>query len=176
MAILAAVAASAQRIEFQRQKFDRSRFVHPASPAAAPSAAPKTSPGKWLEDFDEAVAAATAANLPLFLNFTGSDWCPWCKFADDRVFSRKEWKHYAASRLVLVVVDFPRKQPLPKKQSEANQALAQRFGVGGFPTFLILSPDGRTVLGRLGISRDANFDQFPAQVDRILAAAAPASP
>lgn len=136
------------------------------SPAAA-AEAPKATDGKWIDDFDDALAIASSANLPLFLNFTGSDWCPWCKFADERVFSKKEWREYAAGHLVPVFVDFPNRSPLSKKQKEANDALAKKYGIRGFPTFLILSPDGQKVLGQFGISRDANVDDFIAQIERF---------
>lgn len=141
-----------------------------AAPGAATAAAPKpTHSGKWIEDFDEAVSIATAANLPLFLNFTGSDWCPWCKFADQQVFSHKEWRDYAASRVVPVFVDFPRGQPLSKKHREANEALSKKYGIRGFPTFLVLSPDGEKVLGQFGISQNESFLSFTSKLERFLA-------
>ena len=40
LAVLAATAAPAQRIEFQRQKFDRSRFEHPSAAPAQPAPPP----------------------------------------------------------------------------------------------------------------------------------------
>ena len=139
---------------------------HHLTPAAA-----KPNTGKWIEDYDEAVAIATAANLPLFLNFTGSDWCPWCKFADERVFSHKEWREYASTHVVPVFVDFPSRKSLSNKQREANDALKKRFGIGGFPTFLVLSPDGGKLLGRLGISRDESFLSFTSKLEQVLSAA-----
>lgn len=47
-AVLAAGTASAQRVEFQRQKFDRSRFARPGASAAEP-AAPAAAPAVAVE-------------------------------------------------------------------------------------------------------------------------------
>jgi thiol:disulfide interchange protein len=145
--------------------------VSPAAAAtgAASSATAKPNTGKWLEDYDEAVAIATAANLPIFLNFTGSDWCPWCKFADQQVFAHKEWREYAATHVVPVFVDFPSHKSLSNKQQKANDALKTRFGIRGFPSFLILSPDGEKLLGQFGISRDETFMSFTSKIEKITA-------
>ena len=139
-----------------------------AAPAAAAQPAAKPNTGKWIDDFDEALAIASANNLPLFLNFTGSDWCPWCKFADQQVFSHKEWRDYAATRVVPVFVDFPRGQPLSKKHREANEALSKKYGIRGFPTFLVLSPDGEKVLGQFGISQNESFLSFTSKLERFI--------
>ena len=141
-------------------------------PAAEPVAvedAASSEPGDWLVDFDQAKAVAAAKNLPLFLNFTGSDWCPWCVFADETVFSLPEWKAYAAGRIVPVFVDFPHEKPMTDEQRAANQALAERFDVDGYPTFVVLAPDGETVLGTMGVSRGMSFFGFVSQLERVLA-------
>lgn len=146
--------------------------VSPAAAAAVPATAAqpaaKPNTGKWIDDFDDALAIAADNDLPLFLNFTGSDWCPWCKFADQQVFSHKEWRDYAASRVVPVFVDFPSHKSLSNKQREANDALKKRFAIRGFPTFLVLSPDGQKVLGQFGVSRDESFESFTGKLAKIL--------
>ena len=35
--------------------------------------------GKWTMDAPAAQALAKEKGKPLFVNFTGSDWCGWCK-------------------------------------------------------------------------------------------------
>ena len=174
-AVSLAGVAPAKSHRMMPEGLEPTRAGSPVVAAPGTAAAPKpTHSGKWIEDFDEAVSIATAANLPLFLNFTGSDWCPWCKFADERVFSHKEWKTFASTRVVPVIVDFPSQKSLSNKQREANDALKKRFGIRGFPTFLILSPDGESLLGQFGISRDADVDGFTAQVERIIGELYPA--
>ena len=63
--------------------------------------------GIWTMDFDAAVKLAGEKNLPLMLNFTGSDWCGWCKLMDKNVFAEEVWKTYAKENVLLVTLDFP---------------------------------------------------------------------
>ena len=143
-----------------------------AAPAAEPAPAETAAlpePGGWFTDFGQARAAAAEKHLPMFLNFTGSDWCPWCVFADEQVFSLPEWKSYAAGRVVPVFVDFPHEKPMTDEQRAANQALADRFDVDGYPTFVVLAEDGETVLGTMGVSRGMSFFGFVSQLERVLA-------
>lgn len=100
----------------------------------------------WLTDFEAAKAQAKAENKPLLLDFTGSDWCGWCIKLNKEVFSKDAFKEYASAELVLVELDFPRDaSKLPEGVAEQNEALAGKFSVKGFPTILILSPDGKLV-------------------------------
>ena len=85
----------------------------------------------------------------LLLNFTGSDWCPWCRVLDAEVFSTAEFADYAKKNLVLLTVDFPRAKALTAEVRKQNQTLAQRFEIQGFPTIVILSGAGKP-LGMLG--------------------------
>ncbi len=77
----------------------------------------------WLTDLRIAKERARQEKKAILLNFTGSDWCGWCKKLDAEVFSQKEFKDYAAKHLVLVEVDFPHGFKLPdatKKQNEGG--------------------------------------------------------
>ncbi len=103
----------------------------------------------WEDDFDKGLAKAKAAGKPAIVDFTGSDWCIWCKRLDGEIFSKKEFKDYVKDKFQLVMVDFPQLRPLPKKKAEANQAIAEKYKVEGFPTVLVLDGDGK-VLARLG--------------------------
>jgi len=140
------------------------------APAAEAPVAPAAALGVWTADFDAARALAAETGRPIFLNFTGSDWCHWCKLADRQVFSTEAWKNYASSRLVTVFVDFPDKLPISAEQRKANEALATKYSVAGFPTFLLLAPDGETVLGRFGIDRNESFMSFTAKIEKLLGA------
>ena len=68
------------------------------------------------------------------------------------MLSQPAFKEYAAKNLVLLLVDFPNKKPMTKEQKAANQALAQKYGIRGFPTILILNSDGQ-VLAKTGYRR-----------------------
>ena len=79
------------------------------------------------------------------VNFTGSDWCKWCFKLSDEVFSQDEFKEYADENLVLVKVDFPEHKEQSNQTKMYNQSLAQKFGVEGFPTIIIINSEGRMV-------------------------------
>ena len=95
----------------------------------------------WLTDFDAAQARARSENKPLLIDFTGSDWCPPCIRLRKQVFSKLEFADYAAKNLVLLEVDFPKRKTLPPTQQAANDTVARKFGVEGFPTLILLSPE-----------------------------------
>jgi len=103
----------------------------------------------WLTDFTKAQAEAKAGDKLLLLDFTGSDWCMWCRRLQAEVFSQPEFEEYAKKNLVLMAVDFPRAKPLTAEVRKQNATLAQKFEIEGFPTIVILNGDGKQV-GLLG--------------------------
>ncbi|MEQ1852509.1 MAG: thioredoxin family protein [Chthoniobacteraceae bacterium] len=103
----------------------------------------------WLDDFEKAKAQAKAENKKILLDFTGSDWCGWCKKLDSEIFSQQEFKDYAAKKLVLVELDFPKGFQLPEATKKQNEELAKKFNIRGYPTIVVLSVYG-TKRGELG--------------------------
>jgi len=103
----------------------------------------------WLTDFHRAQEEAKAGHKLLLVNFTGSDWCGWCKRLEAEVFSKQEFADYAKQNLVLMTADFPRAKPLSSEVRQQNSTLAQKFGIEGFPTIVLLNGDGKMV-GMLG--------------------------
>lgn len=103
----------------------------------------------WLTDFAAAQERARREDKPMLLNFSGSDWCGWCIRLNNEVFSTPAFITFATQRFVCVLIDFPRRTPLPEALIAQNRALKQRFEVPGFPTILLTTPDGRT-LARTG--------------------------
>ena len=99
----------------------------------------------WMTDFEAAKVKAKAENKPMLLDFTGSDWCGWCIKLDKEVFGEAAFKDYAAAELVLVELDFPRGKGQSAELKAQNEALAKQYGVRGFPTILLLSPDGELI-------------------------------
>jgi len=97
---------------------------------------------EWQTDFGKASAEAKADNKYILMDFSGSDWCGWCMKLDEEVFSKKAFKEFAKSDLVCVIVDFPRAKKLPAKLTRQNSELQNKYKVHGYPTVILLSPDG----------------------------------
>ncbi len=141
----------------------------PASLHATEVATKGAEPGKWTMDYDAATKLAKEKDLPLLINFTGSDWCGWCKLMDKEVYAKPAWGEYAADHLVTVTIDFPNdKSIVPEEYVARNKKLSEKFGVQGYPTYMILDSDGETVLGQLGAGRDKTPDSFIAEVNDVL--------
>jgi thioredoxin-related protein len=101
----------------------------------------------WGTDLPGALNQARSDNKMVLLDFTGSDWCPWCIKFDGEVLSTGEFASYAGSKLVLVKLDFPRTKPQSADLKQANAALAKKFNVDGYPTYVLLNQAGNE-LGR----------------------------
>jgi thioredoxin-related protein len=99
--------------------------------------------GEWLTDFSAAKKKAKDENKPILMLFTGSDWCPWCIKWEKESFSQTEFKEYAQKNLVLLMVDFPNKKPLPKAQQRANDALQDKFKIEEYPTVVMLDSNAK---------------------------------
>lgn len=104
----------------------------------------------WTTDLPKALEQAKTEKKLVLLNFTGSDWCPWCIKFDKEVFSTPEFAQYAKDHLVLVMVDFPRKKELSAKLQDANKVLQKKYEVDGFPTYVVLSAEGQEVGRQVG--------------------------
>jgi protein disulfide-isomerase len=104
----------------------------------------------WTTSVPEAKAKAAKENKLVLLDFTGSDWCGWCKKLDAETFSQPEFGSYAKKNLVLVEVDFPHDKEQSDALKAANKALAQKYDVSGFPTLVVLKPDGKVVWKQVG--------------------------
>lgn len=125
--------------------------------------------GKWTMDYPAAEKLAAEKDLPLLLNFTGSDWCGWCKLMDGNVFAEEKWEKFAAENIVLATIDFPRdKSIVPEKFVSQNAALKEKFSVQGYPTYIILESDGETVLGQLGAGKEKTPESFIEELNAVL--------
>jgi len=89
----------------------------------------------WFQgSVDEAFAYAKANNKPVYL-YWGAAWCPPCNEIKATVFKSREF--IDRSRLfVPVYLD---------GDTENAQALGEKFGVVGYPTMLVFSPEGEEI-------------------------------
>lgn len=105
---------------------------------------------QWLTSVPEAQALAKKENKLVLMDFTGSDWCVWCKKLDAEIFSKPAFADYAKKNLVLVQVDFPANKPQPADLQKANKALQSKYKVDGYPTLVVITPDGTIVWQQVG--------------------------
>ena len=103
----------------------------------------------WLTDLPKAKAKAKSENKLVLMDFTGSDWCYWCKKLKAEVLSTPEFAEYANKNLVAVEVDFPRQTPQSEELKKANRELQGKYGIEGYPTIVVLDGEGKKI-GTLG--------------------------
>ena len=96
----------------------------------------------WQTDFAAAKAKAEKEQKLLLIDFTGSDWCGWCKKLKKEVFSQKLFKEQAPKDFVLVELDFPQKTKLDEKLTAQNHALAKVYGISGYPSIILANAKG----------------------------------
>ena len=99
----------------------------------------------WLDNLEKAQEISKEKELPIFVDFTGSDWCGWCIKLTEEVFSQEEFIQYSTENLVLVKLDFPRAIPQTDATKAYNENLARKYGIRGFPTILLLDSDGQVI-------------------------------
>ena len=120
----------------------------------------------WLNDYKKAQEEAKASNKFLLLDFTGSDWCGWCKKFDKEILSQSEFQDYARENLVLLELDFPRAKPQSPELRKQNQELADQYQVQGFPTIVVLNGDGQKLWQYDGYFPDGPA-AFIAQLEKL---------
>ena len=131
-----------------------------------PASAEPASESSWGTDLPAALNRARSENRMVLLDFTGSDWCGWCIKFDQDVLSMDKFAGYAKSKLVLVRLDFPHHKEQDAALKQANEQLSQRFGVNGFPTFVLLNSAGKELWRQVGYA-EGGPDAFIAELDRF---------
>jgi thiol:disulfide interchange protein len=128
----------------------------------------------WLVNVDEAYALSKKTGKPIMANFTGSDWCGWCKRLTANVFSQDAFKQWAEKNVILLELDFPRKKAVPENIKAQNAGLQQAFQVSGFPTVWVfnLNKDEATnqftvdALGKTGFTN--TVEEFTSGVEQMM--------
>lgn len=129
----------------------------------------------WHVDVDEAYKESKETGKPIMANFTGSDWCGWCKRLSAAVFVKPEFQKWADEHVVLLELDFPKRKSVPEEIRQQNSKLQRAFKVRGFPTVWVfeMDKDSKTdemqinALGKTGYK--SNVDAFINDVERMLA-------
>ena len=97
----------------------------------------------WLTNYEEVYAKSIKENKPIMANFTGSDWCGWCKKLKKAVFDTELFQTWAKKNVVLFELDYPRRSDQPEELKKQNRELQQTFRqfVRGYPTILVFEKD-----------------------------------
>ncbi len=103
----------------------------------------------WLTSWDAAAKESKKTGKPILMDFTGSDWCGWCIKLKKEVFDTPQFKSWAAKKVVLLELDFPRKTPQDAKIKEQNEKLSEKYSISGFPTIVFANAKGEQI-GTLG--------------------------
>jgi protein disulfide-isomerase len=103
----------------------------------------------WMTNAAEAMALAKKEHKVVLADFTGSDWCGWCKKLKADVYSTPEFKALAKDKLILLEVDFPQNTPQSDEVKKQNKELGDKFKIDGYPTNIFLTPEGAEI-GRIG--------------------------
>jgi protein disulfide-isomerase len=120
----------------------------------------------WMTDLPKAQAKAKSENKLVLMDFNGSNWCPPCKALRKNVLSTPEFVDYAKKNLVLVDVDFPRPSKQPEDLKKANQALAEKYSIDGFPTVVVLNSEGKQLKKSVGYDNQTVKD-FIAELEKL---------
>lgn len=107
----------------------------------------------WHLNFDKASKESIETNKPILANFTGSDWCGWCKKLKREVFDTPTFKKWADENVVLLELDYPRRVQQPEEIKKQNKELQQFFKVRGYPSihlFSVNKNEGKTQITSLG--------------------------
>lgn len=98
---------------------------------------------EWSTDPDAAMATATAEQRIVFLEFTGSGWCPPCMYLQEHIFPTAEFEAYIREKNpVLVELDFPRDTTgISREQWKQRENWRVKYKVENFPRIVVT--DGR---------------------------------
>ena len=112
---------------------------------------------EWGDNLTEAQAAATRLGTGVLINFT-TDGCVHCVRMERNVMPEPQVEQ-AVAQFVPVKLHWPK-----------DGEIAMRYGVEMFPTFLVIAPDGKPILGAVGYVPTDEFTRFLQQAARDLSA------
>ncbi len=127
----------------------------------------------WLVNLDEAYELSKETGKPIMANFTGSDWCGWCKKLSAAVFNKTEFKEWANDNVILLELDFPKRKSLPAELKKQNSDLQRAFKVRGFPTvwvFHLTKENDNYAINALGSTGyKSSVPEFTGGVEEMIA-------
>ena len=115
----------------------------------------------------DAFTRAKELNRPVFLVFSGSDWCvPCIRFQKD-ILSDSIFMRFSEDKLILLKAEFPQKKLLPPGIIIQNEQLAEKYNPKGlFPHLLLLNPNGEVIATLY--SEQQSPKEFIEQIKKVL--------
>ena len=104
----------------------------------------------WEVNYDAALAKAAQEHKKVYVVCSGSDWCGWCIKLRKEVLSSGEFEKFAEANLVLLYLDFPKKN-LPAGQQKHNELVRDMLKMDdGVPVAAVLDEKGRVIARKDG--------------------------
>lgn len=105
----------------------------------------------WIvNDYDEALAVASASGQPILIDFTGYT-CTNCRWMEANMFTRPEVERELARYVRVRLYTDGRGELYARHQAKQRDT----FGTVALPYYAVLSPEGRPVVAFGGLTRDA---------------------
>ncbi len=95
----------------------------------------------WTDDLNQALTTAKAESLPVYLYFTGSSWCIWCKKMDREIHNSDEFRQKTVGKCLFVRVELP----AGGQPTDEVKQLLENYHISSVPTAVLLSPDGEEI-------------------------------
>ena len=120
----------------------------------------------WQTNLDEALADARSRARPVLMFFSGSDWDVWSQKMERQIFDTADFASFAAERLILLKLEFPKSYVLPEAQLKQNRSLQKKYGISGYPA-VVVTDDTGAVIGRLSYTEDGP-QHFLGELSRLI--------
>lgn len=117
----------------------------------AAAVAPAFAALEWSTDLDAARTRAAAEGKSVLIDFTGSDWCGYCIQLKKNVFDTPEFEAFAKDKFLFVEIDVPQNvSRIGEELYNKNQQLCKQYKIAGFPTIMLMTPEGYVIGGFVG--------------------------
>ena len=105
---------------------------------------------QWYDNVEKALLKSKETGHPVFIHFTGSDWCGWCIRLKDEVYDHTPFIDYTNNNWIMVKLDYPSEKVYQSEETKAyNMEKLKQYGIKGFPTVVLLNSTGKEI-GRTG--------------------------
>ena len=85
-------------------------------------------------------------NKPVFLVFSGSDWCANCIRFEKNILSDTTFQAFLNQQLLYLPADFPQRKKLPESLRKQNEWLAEHYNPEGiFPSIIVITTNKKAI-------------------------------